>query len=251
MSSKHADEDKVTPLQEWRAPALPHRWYQQRHAVTHVGAPRAFKRYALIIKSVHSGGTVQLGRVAFQDARGQLLPYTTLSINESRAHADGAESYHNLQNDDRRKWCAELSWFPSQTPRIEFVFEAHVAVAALLLTTANDEPQRDPACFALEGLGSSAGAVVPAHEGSLMARVPSEAETLRQLESMLPPVALIQYLLAAMTAAAPPLITRQSQPAAATNNGGADSLGAAVIPDGLARTISEQQHPQNGPHHVC
>jgi len=124
MSSKHADEDKVTPLQEWRAPALPHRWYQQRHAVTHVGAPRAFKRYALIIKSVHSGGTVQLGRVAFQDARGQLLPYTTLSINESRAHGDGAESYHNLQNDDRRKWCAELSWFPSQTPRIEFVLRS-------------------------------------------------------------------------------------------------------------------------------
>ena len=182
-TKKHTRETGTTPAtfsQDFRlSPFSGSRWHKNSFNVEYafVGfgqlAP-SFPRFALEIKSVHANGTVQLGRIAFEDAQGNELPYSSFTINEERCHSD--ESYRNLQADDRRKWCAELAWFPSQQPRFEFTFDTPVCIRKVVLTTANDEPQRDPAHFTLMGI-AHADSVRVAHNGWYTVGLPEAART--------------------------------------------------------------------------
>ena len=150
-----AEAGPDTLIQEWNGIGRnPRRWGDRAHAVD--APPVRFERVALVIYATNGGDTVQLGRVQLIDEAERDVPIADISINNERCHGGGGEHFRNLIVADRRKWCTQMSYFPDSTPRIEFTLRAPAAVAGLVLTAANDCPERDPARFALFGVGAAA-----------------------------------------------------------------------------------------------
>jgi hypothetical protein len=131
------------------------RWQPVDRRIDAPGGP--FCVYVLEIYASQRGGTIQLGRVQFKDAHGVELPYQSHWINEERCHGGGGEHARNLSNGEHNKWCTQLEYFPNQTARLEFTFAEPVTIATLVLTSANDCPERDPSRFALFGVGDEDG----------------------------------------------------------------------------------------------
>lgn len=98
--------------------------------------------------------TIQLDRVQFWDAAGKELPYDANAIVANSERCHGNENFRNLGAPSslfvsNAKWCSELDWFPQNKPAFQFTFAEPVQVATVVLTSANDEPVRDPSEFAL------------------------------------------------------------------------------------------------------
>ena len=129
------------------------RWQSIDRRVDHPRGP--YRQYALEIYRNQDGthGTVQLGRIQFKDQHGLEVPYQSHTINNERCHGNGGEHIRNLSNGGHGKWCTQLEYFPRNTPRFVFTFNGPVTIATVVLTSANDMPQRDPSQFALLGVG--------------------------------------------------------------------------------------------------
>jgi len=124
------------------------RWNEKPYAVAQP-PQQPCTRYALEIYHTNGSDTVQLGRVRLRDAAGRELPIASVAINSERCHGNGGEHFRNVTTDARRKWCTQMGYFPNRTPRFEFELREAASVHTLLLTSANDCPERDPSSFAL------------------------------------------------------------------------------------------------------
>jgi len=149
-------------LHEWRD-IKPHngRWESREYRIEHPQGP--FTCYTLEMKRNQTAdrGTIQCGRIQFKDVTDQEISSDrwNLSINSERCHGCfGSEGYRNLVTTGHTKWCTQLEYFPNNTPVLTFTFTEPVTIGCLVLTSANDCPERDPAHFVLHGWTTTAAA---------------------------------------------------------------------------------------------
>ena len=76
------------------------------------------------------------------------------------------ENFRYLINTGRGKWCTQMSYFPERKSRIELVLGSPATVGSLILTAANDYPERDPSSFLLGRVERDSWTMI--HDASLV-----------------------------------------------------------------------------------